>query len=119
MNIWLVLAFALLFVFLFVWPRLSMTPVDTAREAFRNGAKLVDVRTPAEFRGGSAPGAVNIPLGEVANGIKAKGWPKDTPVLLFCRSGTRSAAAKRQLQGAGYQTVLNVGTVHRANQVAR
>ncbi len=42
-------------------------PTDNSelREAIKNGAFLVDVRTPAEFSAGSVKGAVNIPLDKV------------------------------------------------------
>lgn len=40
-------------------------------EAVKQGAFLIDVRTPAEFAGGSAPGAVNIPLDRIGNSCQS------------------------------------------------
>ena len=60
--------------------------------AIEQGAFLVDVREPSEFAGGTANGAVNIPLGNVIKELdKFKG--KDN-IVVFCRSGNRSGQAK-------------------------
>lgn len=119
MNIWMLIGLgAVLFVFM-ILPRLTMDSVDEAKALHRKGAKLVDVRTPEEFAEGSAQGAVNIPLGDFAGKVTQEDWAKDAPVLLFCRSGSRSGMAKRQLLAAGYKTVLNVGTVARARSVVQ
>lgn len=71
-------------------------------------AFLVDVRTPAEFAVGSAKGAVNFPLNEVASRIdefEGKGQ-----VVVFCRSGSRSGQAKSVLDSKGIRNVVNGGT---------
>jgi rhodanese-related sulfurtransferase len=76
-------------------------------EKIKAGAKVVDVRSPDEFRDGSYPGAVNIPVGSLAGRLGE--IPKDRPVVLFCASGARSAAAARMLRQAGYADVVNAG----------
>ena len=53
---------ALVVVGLFVLKRLSFISADKARGFLRQGALVVDVRTPAEFTSGHLPGAVNLPL---------------------------------------------------------
>ena len=71
-------------------------------------ASIVDVRTPAEFAGQHFPGAINIPLGEVANKInEIKALQK--PVVAYCRSGRRSAIATAILKQSGLTEVLNGG----------
>jgi rhodanese-related sulfurtransferase len=82
-------------------------PADVVQSALRSGAKIVDVRSPAEFRGGAYPGAVNIPLQELR--ARLGEIPKDRPVVLYCASGVRSASAVRILEAAGYAEVLNAG----------
>ncbi|HRI00003.1 MAG TPA: rhodanese-like domain-containing protein [Saprospiraceae bacterium] len=78
------------------------------KQAISQGAFLVDVRTPEEFSGGSAKGAVNIPLGNLPNQLsKFKG--KNT-IVVFCRSGNRSSQAKSFLEQNGYKNVINGGT---------
>ncbi len=72
------------------------------------GAFLVDVRTAAEFASGSAPGAVNIPLNEIKQSM-AQFQDKDE-IVVFCRSGNRSAQARSILQKNGIKNVQNGGT---------
>jgi rhodanese-related sulfurtransferase len=114
MNIWIYALLAVLVVGFLVLPRLSWAKLSEAGEQLKSGAVLVDVRTPGEFQGGSANGAVNIPLGSVETAVKEKGWSMDKPILLFCASGTRSAVAVKQLKALGYAKAVNLGTVGRA-----
>ena len=66
------------------------------------------------------PGAINISVQEL-NG-KLNKIPKDKPVVVYCRSGSRSSQAARTLLGAGYTDVYDlggpfwVGTPGRQNQ---
>jgi rhodanese-related sulfurtransferase len=86
----------------------SQAVVDV-REASRRqaaGALLIDVREPAEWQQGHAPGATLIPLGTLPSRLAEV--PRDRDVLLICRSGNRSGSAQRQLQQLGYQRVVNV-----------
>ena len=76
--------------------------------AIAEGAFLVDVRTPAEFSGGSVDGAVNVPLDKVSDQL-AKFKDKKN-IVVFCRSGSRSSQAKTILEQNGVQNVINGGT---------
>jgi rhodanese-related sulfurtransferase len=81
------------------------------------GAFLVDVREPAEFAGGTAKGAVNIPLGSVASELtKFKGKEN---IVVFCRSGNRSGQAKTILEQNGFRNVINGGTWEEVNQLIK
>ena len=68
--------------------------------------QLVDVREPAELRGGTLPGAVNIPLGDLPARIHE--LDPDRRVLLLCRSGNRSGYAARMLAQHGFRDVVNL-----------
>jgi len=81
--------------------------MSTVKQKIEAGAKIVDVRTPEEFRDGGYPGAVNIPLQVL--GAHLGEIPKDRPVVLYCASGGRSGLAARQLKQAGYADVTNAG----------
>lgn len=70
---------------------------------------LVDVRTADEFRSGYIPGAVNISLQELSQ--KLDKIPKDKPVIVYCRSGNRSAYAAQTLLKAGYADVMDLGGI--------
>ncbi len=74
----------------------------------KEGAFLVDVRTPAEFAEGHVQGSTNIPLDQVPNQLaKFKG---KEPIIVFCRSGNRSGQAKMILEQNGFKNVTNGGT---------
>ncbi|MHA8067004.1 rhodanese-like domain-containing protein [Aquirufa sp. ROCK2-A2] len=78
------------------------------RELIKNGAKVVDVRTPAEFNQGHLSGAMNLPLQTLTSQLgKLK---KDQIIITCCASGMRSAAAKSLLKGQGFENVHNGGT---------
>ncbi len=77
-------------------------------ELIRNGAFLVDVRTPAEFASGSVKGAVNIPLDTIQNKLSL--FKDKKSVIVFCRSGNRSGQAKAILERNGISGVVNGGS---------
>jgi rhodanese-related sulfurtransferase len=83
----------------------SLTPAEAHRRQ-RAGALLIDVREPDEWRGGHAPGAKLIPLGQLAT--KLSTLPRDREILFICRSGNRSARATEAAQNAGLRA-SNVG----------
>ncbi|HPB39795.1 MAG TPA: rhodanese-like domain-containing protein [Flexilinea sp.] len=76
-----------------------------------NPPALIDVREPDEFASGHIPNAVNVPLGDVVNGVIRLGIPKDQPVMVYCRTGRRSSEAASKLQGAGYQKIYDLGGI--------
>lgn len=70
---------------------------------------LIDVRTAEEFGTGSIPGAINIPVQEL--GRRLEKVPADKPVVVYCRSGSRSASAADLLKRRGYEEVLDLGGI--------
>ena len=64
------------------------------------GAFLLDVREPAEVAGGTIPGAVNIPLGDLRDRLGE--LPQDRPIVVFCKVGQRGYFAERILVQRGY-----------------
>ncbi|MCX7784401.1 MAG: rhodanese-like domain-containing protein, partial [Meiothermus sp.] len=67
---------------------------------------FVDVREPEEFAQVRIEGAELIPLSEFAGRFSE--IPKDKPVVLYCRSGNRSAQAAGWLSAKGYTHLLNL-----------
>ena len=65
------------------------------------------MRTADEYRSGYIPGAINISLQELEQ--KLNKIPKDKPVVVYCRSGNRSAHAAQILLAAGYADVYDLG----------
>ncbi len=82
--------------------------MSTVKEKIAAGARIVDVRTPAEFSDGSYPGAVNMPLASLLARMSEL-EPRTAPIVLFCASGARSAQAARLLKQAGFTDVVNAG----------
>jgi phage shock protein E len=72
----------------------------------KEGAMIIDVRTPAEFNSGHIKGAVNIPLQAIQSSFNK--IPKNKVIITCCASGMRSGSAKSLLKSAGY-TVHNGG----------
>lgn len=80
----------------------GLGPKVNHRELISNGATLIDVRTKAEFGGGHAKGAKNIPLDQIGSKVGQIKKMKQ-PIVLVCRSGMRSGQATRVLKGAGLE----------------
>ncbi len=80
-----------------------------ARDLVKKGAVLLDVRTPEEFRGGHLDGALNIPVQELDKRLGELAGRKDTDVVVYCRSGRRSADAKRLMEAQGFKKVHDLG----------
>lgn len=76
-----------------------------------NAPVLVDVREPDEFAGGHIPDSINIPLRGVVEGVNALELAKDFPVMVYCRSGRRSAEAAEALLEAGYANIYDLGGI--------
>jgi phage shock protein E len=86
---------------------------EELKSVIKNGALLIDVRTPSEFADGSVKGAINIPVDSIEKQtsiIKNK-----NNIVVFCRSGGRSAMAKSILEKNGFKNVVNGGTKNNVN----
>ncbi|MCC6750715.1 MAG: rhodanese-like domain-containing protein [Deltaproteobacteria bacterium] len=85
---------------------------EDARALVSKGARLLDVRSREEFAGGHLPGAVNIPVQELASRVKEVGAAHQ-PVVVYCAAGMRSARAAGILRGAGFTAVHDLGAMSR------
>ena len=70
---------------------------------------LIDVRTPEEFASGHIQNAVNISVETLP--ARLDEVPGGTPVVVYCRSGNRSASAAQILTENGYQQVYDLGGI--------
>ena len=86
------------------------TPVDY-RALIENGAVVVDVRSPQEFKSGHAKGSKNIPLQNLNGKVKQL---KSKEVIVVCKSGMRAGQAKSTLTSNGI-TCHNAGAWQRVN----
>ena len=76
------------------------TPQQVAELLVQGNVQVIDVRTAHEHEAGHIPGTRLIELSELP--IQAATIGRDTPVILYCRSGGRSAMATAALSQAGY-----------------
>lgn len=73
---------------------------------------VLDVREQSEYAGGHIPGAVLLPVGTIDEDTAATVIPeKDTTVLVYCRSGSRSKRAAKALAGLGYTGIYEFGGI--------
>lgn len=82
---------------------------EEAKKHVAAGAAFIDVRSPEEFDAEHLPGARNIPVDQLDKRLAEVG-PKDKPVVVYCRSGSRSARAANLLASAGFKEVYDLGS---------
>ena len=70
---------------------------------------VVDVRTPAEYNTGAYPGAINIPLDELAKRHGELGTNLSRDIIVYCASGARSGYALNTLTQIGFTNIKNGG----------
>ncbi len=76
------------------------TPAQVAELLEREAIQLIDVRQPHEHEAGRIAGDRHLELAELA--AHAETIDRDTPVVFYCRSGSRSAMATNAFRGAGF-----------------
>lgn len=87
----------------------SDVPPARGRELVEAGAvRVLDVRSPAETAAGVIPGALRIPIEELAERIGELQAEKGRPTLVYCAMGVRSALACELLCREGHEAVLNL-----------
>lgn len=74
--------------------------------AVGDDGQLIDVREPDEVAGGTLPGAVNIPLGDLP--IRVDELDRNRRVVLLCKVGGRSTQAAEYLTSLGFTDVVNL-----------
>jgi len=75
----------------------------------KTGVVFLDVREPDEFKAGHIPGALHIPRGLLESQVEQQVSDKDITIVVYCRSGNRSALAAATLMKIGYRETLNMG----------
>ena len=75
-----------------------------------SGAVLLDVRTPQEYKEGHVPKSKNVPLQTIEK-VTSVVKTKETPLFVYCYSGSRSNQAVNALKRMGYSIVTNIGGI--------
>lgn len=76
-----------------------------------DGYILLDVRTQEEFEQAHIKGAMLLPVTDIKDNAEDKLKDKDAVILVYCRSGSRSAQASQQLADMGYTKVNDFGGI--------
>ena len=86
---------------------------EEAKERMDKDDKVVilDVRTEEEYQEGHVPGAIVIPNETISSGPLEELPDMDQAILVYCRSGNRSAQAAKKLAEAGYTQVYDFGGI--------
>jgi molybdopterin/thiamine biosynthesis adenylyltransferase/rhodanese-related sulfurtransferase len=84
----------------------EITPEQAEQD--RSRVTFLDVREADEFDQGTIPGAVFIPRGFLELQVEGKVPDKDTPLVVYCAGGARSAFAARDLAELGYTDVVSM-----------
>lgn len=90
--------------------RIRQTTVDDVKARLDRGGVfvLVDVREESEFAVDHIPGAVHLGKGIIERDIEVKYPDLQTPLVLYCGGGFRSALAADNLQKMGYTNVISM-----------
>ena len=86
----------------------ALTPAQATQMINRQDAVLIDISEPGEFLTGHLPESRNIPLGQLAARAGELDAYKDTPLILVCQTGVRTAGACCTLQTQGFTKVYSL-----------
>lgn len=85
-----------------------VNPAQATHLINREDAVIVDVREPAEYAGGHALGAKNVPLARLAAPTPDLLKRKERPLIVYCDGGDRAGKAAAALKKAGFKRVINL-----------
>jgi phage shock protein E len=103
----------------FMMKRAGQISVQDALAHLKNGALVIDVRSPGEYNSGHLPTAINIPLDEIETALPRRVKDKNQVLLLHCASGMRSGVARQKLKAMGYTNAFNLGSYGRAESILK
>jgi rhodanese-related sulfurtransferase len=93
---------------LVVGERGSVGPQGATELINRREAVAIDVRPAADYAKGHIVDALNLPMNGLKNQLAVLARYKGRPLLVYCRSGSQSAAACAQLRKEGFEEVFNL-----------
>jgi len=90
--------------------RIREVSIDDVKAKLDRGEKflLVDVREESEYAADHLPGAVHVGKGVIERDVEDRVPDQNTPMVLYCGGGFRSALAADNLQKMGYTQVLSM-----------
>lgn len=88
----------------------KMEPQKILEKVKNKEIVLLDVREKSEWDEGHIEGAQHIALGDI-NAETVAGLPKNIPIYVYCRSGSRAGEAELELHSLGFQNAENIGGI--------
>ncbi len=85
----------------------AVAPNDAIR-MMNDGAVIVDLRAPNQYKDGHIAGARNVPSDQIADGAKALEKLRGKTLIMCCDTGTTAGAAVRTLTRAGFKNVFSL-----------
>ncbi|MFV2032218.1 MAG: rhodanese-like domain-containing protein [Gammaproteobacteria bacterium] len=86
----------------------SLVPAEAVQKMNNEEVLFLDVREPAETASGKIAKAIQIPAGSVAERISELEKHRGKPVIVYCKTGTRSGIACRALSKGGFEKVFSL-----------
>ena len=90
---------------------------DALTDFIKKDAQLIDVRSEGEFAVGQAEKSINIPMQQIPNHLDD--LDKNRPIIVFCRTGSRSKMTKEFLLTHGFDEVLNGGSWQQMDKLVK
>lgn len=90
---------------------IKITPAEAKELIDTQEVIILDVRTQEEFDGGHIKDAVLLDSGDISTKAESVLPDKDATILVYCRSGNRSATASKKLIELGYTKVMDFGGI--------
>lgn len=89
----------------------TISPAEAKKLIGTEGVVLVDVRTQEEYDEAHIAGAVLLPVDDIPQKAGAVLKDKNEKIIVYCRSGRRSAIAAKELLAMGYKDVYDLGGI--------
>jgi len=87
----------------------TVTPEEAVKLIEAGERTVIDVRTPAEYAQSHIVGAINMDVDGAEFSDRVAELDTDEPLLLYCRSGNRSAIAAAQMEEADIKDIADAG----------
>ena len=82
--------------------------LEELKQLQKEGAVIIDVRSPQEYREGHIDGAISIPEYDIKKEVEKRIINKNKDIVVYCSSGGRSKKAQKLLKKLGYSRVYNL-----------
>lgn len=86
----------------------TLSPLEATQMLNHSHAVMLDIRENKEIAEGTIINAIHVPLGELNDQLGKLEKYREKPLIVYCRSGHRSATACSKLRKHGFEKVYNL-----------